>query len=102
MIMPRFEVDSAEVAQAGAAASASAAVINTEVTNMMRHLTSLQASWRGGASAAFSGLINEWRATQQHVETSLGDISMGVDSSARQYADGQWASLRLCSRRSRI
>jgi len=96
--MPRFEVDSAEVAQAGAAARASAAVINTEVTNMMRHLTSLQASWRGGASAAFSGLITEWRATQQHVETSLENISMALDSSARQYADVESANLRLFSR----
>lgn len=96
--MPRFEVDSAEVAQAAAAARSSATIINTEVTNMMRHLTSLQASWRGGASSAFTGLITEWRATQQQVETSLENISAALDSSARQYADVEAANLRLFSR----
>src|SRR5699024_12564162 len=95
MIMPRFEVDSAEVAQAGAAARASAAVINTEVTNMMRHLTSLQASSRGGASAAFSGLITELPATQLLVAISMQLISMALDSGARLYAAVQTAHLSL-------
>lgn len=95
--MTRFEVDSAEVARAGAAARSSAAIINTEVTNMMRHLTSLESSWRGGASAAFASLITDWRVTQRQVETSLDNISHALDASARQYADVEAANLRMFS-----
>ncbi|HIZ37310.1 MAG TPA: WXG100 family type VII secretion target [Candidatus Ruania gallistercoris] len=96
--MPRFEVDSAEVARAGASARASATIINTEVTNMMRHLTALQSSWRGGASAAFGALITDWRATQRQVEASLDNISHALDASARQYADVETSNLRMFSR----
>ncbi|HEY3438897.1 MAG TPA: WXG100 family type VII secretion target, partial [Actinotalea sp.] len=69
--MSRYEVDSAQVAQAGAAASGSVAVIRSEVAALMRHLTELQASWRGGAATAFGSVVADWAATQQRVEASL-------------------------------
>lgn len=96
--MTRFEVDSGEVAQAGASARVSATTINTEVTNMMRHLTNLQSSWKGGASAAFASLIVEWRATQQQVESSLEQISQALDASARHYADVEDQATRMFAR----
>ena len=48
--MSRYEVDSARVAQASAAVHGSVTAIRAEVGAMMRHLTDLQASWRGGAA----------------------------------------------------
>ena len=41
--MSRYEVDSAQVAQAGAAAGASVSVIRSEVAALVRHLADLQA-----------------------------------------------------------
>ncbi|TDE94191.1 WXG100 family type VII secretion target [Occultella glacieicola] len=96
--MTRFEVDAAEVARAGAAARNSATIINTEVTNMMRHLTALQSSWRGGASSAFGALIVQWRATQQQVEANLEQISFALDASARQYEDTEFNATRMFAR----
>ncbi|UFU07224.1 WXG100 family type VII secretion target [Ruania halotolerans] len=96
--MARFEVDSAEVARAGANARNSAVVIQTEVTNMMRHLTALQSSWRGGASTAFTGLLTDWRATQQQVESSLEQISMALDAGAREYEGAESNTMRMFAR----
>jgi WXG100 family type VII secretion target len=91
----RFEVDSAQVAQAAGAARMSGAAIHTEVMAMLRHLTELQACWRGGAAASFEGVLAEWRATQAHVEASLEHISVALDGAARQYADAETAATRL-------
>lgn len=96
--MSRFEVDSAEVARAAGSARTSAAAISTEVANMMRYLTNLQTSWKGGASSAFTGVLMDWRATQQQVETSLEGISAALDSSARQYADVEAQTTRMFAR----
>ncbi|WP_159621222.1 WXG100 family type VII secretion target [Ruania rhizosphaerae] len=96
--MAQFQVDSAEVARAGASARVSAAAIRTEVTNMMRHLTSLQSSWHGSAAASFSALITDWRATQQQVEASLEQISLALDTGAREYEAAETANTRLFAR----
>lgn len=91
----RFEVDSAQVAQAAGAARVSGAAIHAEVAAMLRHLTELQACWRGGAASSFEGLLAEWRATQVQVETALEHISLALDGAARQYADAETAATRL-------
>ena len=91
----RFEVDSAQVAHAAGAVRTSGAALHTEVAAMLRHLTELQACWRGGAAASFEGLLSEWRATQVHVETSLERISHALDAAARHYADAELAATRL-------
>lgn len=96
--MTRFEVDTDEVGRAAAAARSSAAVINTEVANMFRHLTALQSAWRGGASTAFSALATEWRGTQQQVESSLQQISTALSSSAQHYSEVETTTTRLFSR----
>lgn len=91
----RYEVDSAQVAQASAAAGASVGVIRAEVAALMRHLTDLQASWRGGAASAFGGLVAEWGATQQRVEASLDQITAALGAAAEHYAEAEAAATRL-------
>ena len=80
--MSRYEVDSAQVAQASGAAGASVAAIRTEVAALMRHLTDLQAGWRGAAATAFGGVVADWAATQQRVEASLDQITAALGQAA--------------------
>ena len=91
----RYEVDSAQVAQAGAAAGASVAAIRGEVAALMRHLTQLQESWRGGAAQAFGGVLGEWSATQRQVEASLDRITQALSSAAQQYDAAEQQAARL-------
>ncbi len=91
----RYEVDSAQVAQASAAAGTSVGVIRTEVATLMRHLTELQAVWRGGAASAFGSVVSEWAATQQRVEASLDQITAALSAAAQHYADAESAATRL-------
>jgi len=91
----RYEVDSAQVAQASAAAGTSVGVIRAEVAALMRHLTELQAGWRGGAAAAFGGVVTEWGLTQQRVEASLDQITAALSAAAQHYAEAEEAATRL-------
>lgn len=91
----RYEVDSALVAQAGAAAGASVNAIRAEVGSLMRHLTELQGAWRGGAASAFAGVVADWAATQQRVEASLDQITAALGAAAQHYADAEAAAARL-------
>ena len=93
--MSRYEVDSAQVAQASTAASTSVAVIRTEVAALMRHLTELQAGWRGGAANAFGAVLTDWAATQQRVEASLDHITAQLGTAAQHYADAEQQASRL-------
>ena len=96
--MARFEVDSAEIARASGSTKASAQAIRSEVSAMMSHLSTLQDSWRGGASSAFTVVLAEWRATQQQVEQSLDGIALCLDSGSRQYEDAEASALRMFAR----
>lgn len=93
--MSRYEVDSAQVAQASAAAGASVGAIRTEVGALMRHLTDLQAGWRGGAATAFAGVVGDWAVTQQRVEASLDQITTALAQAAQHYADAEQQASRL-------
>lgn len=96
--MSRYEVDSAQVAQAGAAVRASTSAIRTEVAAMMRHLTELQSSWRGGAANAFGAVMADWAATQARVEESLDQITAALGAAATSYADAEEQAARLFGR----
>ena len=96
--MSRFEVDSAQVAQAGAAVRGSTAAIRTEVAAMMRHLVELQASWRGGAANAFGTVLADWSATQVRVEESLDQITAALGAAAASYAEAELQATRLFGR----
>lgn len=93
--MSRYEVDSAQVAQASAAANASVALIRTEVGALMRHLSELQAGWRGGAASAFGAVLTDWAATQHRVEASLDQITAHLGAAAQHYADAEQQAARL-------
>lgn len=93
--MTRFEVDSAHVAQAAGAARACGGAIHTEVASMVRHLTELQGTWRGGAAASFEAVLAEWRATQAQVESALDHLTQALDAAARHYSDAELTATRL-------
>ncbi|WP_228760070.1 WXG100 family type VII secretion target [Pseudactinotalea sp. HY158] len=94
-MMARFEVDSAEVARGALAARHHGGTIRAEVATMMQLLLSLEASWQGSASLAFREAIQQWRLTQQQVESSLDALSASLDVSARQYDDAESANTRM-------
>lgn len=93
--MSRYEVDSAQVAQASAAAGASVTVVRAEVGALLRHLTELQTVWRGGAANAFGAVVTEWSATQRQVEASLDQITAALSGAAQHYADAEQQAARL-------
>jgi 6 kDa early secretory antigenic target len=85
--MSRYQVDSAQVMQAGAAVQTSAQLIGDEVDVMMRHLVELQSSWQGQAANSFQSVIADWRATQERVRSSLEEIQRALAVAGRQYAE---------------
>jgi early secretory antigenic target protein ESAT-6 len=93
--MTRFEVDSAQVAQASAAVQVSAQQIGSEVERMMRHLLDLQAGWQGQAATSFQHVINEWRGTQERVRTALEEIQAALAAAGRQYEEVEASTVRM-------
>lgn len=96
--MTQYHVNAVEIAQAGTRATASAATIRAEVAAMLTHLTGLEASWQGGASNAFAGLLAEWRAAQAQLEHALDAISSGLAQAASEYEFAESSAMRLFSR----
>lgn len=93
--MSRYEVDSALVAQASAAAGASVAAIRSEVGALLGHLTDLQGAWHGTAAAAFTDVVATWSSTQQQVEAGLDQIQQALAGAAQTYADAEAQAARL-------
>lgn len=91
----RYEVDSAQVAGASAAAGASVTAIRSEVAALLRHLTELQNGWRGSAAGAFAAVLADWTATQRQVEGSLDRITAALGSAAQQYDAAEQNAARL-------
>ncbi|MFZ0158551.1 MAG: WXG100 family type VII secretion target [Kineosporiaceae bacterium] len=91
----RYEVDSAQVLQAGTAVQASAEQIREEVDRMMRHLLDLQSSWRGQAATSFQSVIGDWQATQERVRSSLEEIQRALALAGRQYAEVESATAAM-------
>ena len=95
--MSRYEVDSAQVAQAAASVQARAGTIRSEVAAMHRQLADLQGSWRGSAATAFSGVLADWSATETRLDASLEQIVAAMQSAARTYAEAESQASRLFS-----
>lgn len=93
--MSRYEVDSAQVAQASATVRTSVETVRAEVAAMMRHLTDLQLSWKGAAATAFTGVITDWQATQLRVEQSLEHINGALAAAGQGYAEAETQATRL-------
>jgi 6 kDa early secretory antigenic target len=93
--MSRYQVDSAQVAQAGAAVHASAQRIGAEVDGMMRQLLDLQANWQGQAAVSFQHLITQWRSTQERVHASLEQIQSALAAAGRTYEEAESSAVRM-------
>ncbi|MBO3084969.1 WXG100 family type VII secretion target [Cellulomonas fengjieae] len=95
--MTRYEVDSAQVATAAASVQARAGTIRSEVAAMHRQLADLQASWRGAAATAFTGVLADWSATEARLDASLEQIVAAMQAAARTYAEAESQASRLFS-----
>lgn len=93
--MTRYQVDSEAVLSATGAVRSSISRIQSEVSGLHGQLTQLQSSWTGEAATAFSGVVAEWRSTQQRVEESLAALNQALSHAAQQYAEIEAANARL-------
>jgi WXG100 family type VII secretion target len=93
--MSRYQVDSEAVLGATSAVRTSINRIQSEVAGLHSQLTNLQGSWSGQAATAFSGVVADWKVTQQRVEESLAAINQALGQAGQQYADIESANARL-------
>ncbi len=96
--MTTYHVDAAQVAQAAARAGATGETIRAEVAGLVGQLTQLEASWQGGASAAFTGLLQQWRAAQAQLEHALDSMGSGLSQAATQYEQAESNAARMFQR----
>jgi WXG100 family type VII secretion target len=87
--MTWFEVDGGEVARASAAARQCADTVAAEVEEMMRRLCELRGSWQGPAAAAFTEVVDRWRATEQQVHGALSQIQAALSLAGRGYDEAE-------------
>jgi 6 kDa early secretory antigenic target len=95
--MTRYQVDSEAVISATGAVRSSISRIQSEVAGLHGQLTNLQSSWTGQAASAFTGVVAEWKTTQQRVEESLAAINQALTQAGQQYAEIEAANARLFS-----
>lgn len=93
--MAVFTVDSDSILTSTATVRGTVDRLQAESDAMLAQLTQLQSSWTGAASAAFSGVVEQWRATQRQVEESLAGISAALGAAGRQYADTELTAASL-------
>jgi WXG100 family type VII secretion target len=93
--MAVYSVDSDAVLAATSAVRATIDRLQAETQAMLGQLTQLQSSWTGSASAAFSVVVDQWRATQRHVEDSLAGINAALTAAGHQYAEAEHATTGL-------
>lgn len=93
--MTRYQVDSEVVLAATGAVRSTIGRLQSEVGSLHGQLVQLQSSWTGEAATAFSGVVTEWKATQQRVEENLSAINQGLTRAAQQYAEIEAANARL-------
>lgn len=96
--MTQYHVDATQVASASSLAARSAQTIRTEVTGMLGHLRALEGSWQGGASVAFTGLIQQWHGTQLQVEAALEEITQALGQAAEHYQSAEETATRMFAR----
>ncbi|NQX29807.1 WXG100 family type VII secretion target [Microbacteriaceae bacterium VKM Ac-2854] len=85
--MTTYQINSDELASASSAIFGSMDRVRSEVAGLMNQLTGLESSWTGQASAAFQGVVANWRTTQQQVEDSMTSISRALGATAQNYAE---------------
>src|SRR5690606_15124379 len=97
--MSTFQVDSEAVLAHAAAARQTVGRIQNEVASLHAQLEQLQASWTGGAAAAFHGVVSEWRVNQERVEDNLTTISSALTPAGQQYAEIDQSNKRVILQR---
>lgn len=93
--MAVFSVDSDAVISTTASVRGTIERLQAETQSMMTQLMNLQSTWTGGASAAFTTVVEQWRGTQRHVEESLSGINTALATAGRQYADAEQANAAM-------
>jgi 6 kDa early secretory antigenic target len=93
--MAVFAVDSDSILTSTTAVRGTIDRLQAESNAMLAQLTQLQSSWTGSASAAFAGVVEQWRATQHQVEESLAAINASLATAGRQYADTELSAASL-------
>lgn len=93
--MAVYSVDSDAVLAATTSVRGTIDRLQAETHAMMAQLTQLQSTWTGGASAAFSTVVEQWRVTQRQVEESLTGINTALSSAAQQYAHTEQSAAAL-------
>ena len=93
--MTRYQVDSEAVLAATGAVRSTIGRLQSEVGSLHGQLVQLQSSWTGEAATAFSGVVTEWKSTQQRVEENLAAINQGLTRAGQQYAEIEAANARL-------
>lgn len=93
--MTVYQVNAADIGDAAHKAVASASSIRAEVSAMVGFLVSLESSWHGGASTAFSALLAEWRSAQAQLEHALDGIATGLSQAASEYEAAESAAMRM-------
>ncbi len=94
----QYHVDAAEVSAASARTARSADAIRGEVAALMSELVRLDATWQGGAAAAFGDVREQWRGAQAHVEQALDAITQALGHAARSYEEAEATASRLFAR----
>lgn len=80
-----FAVDTARIAAASGDIDRIAGSIESEVRAMMAKLVALQDCWQGSASARFQGVMQDWRATEEQVRSSLQQVSSTLRLTGQDY-----------------
>jgi len=93
-----YHVDSEAVAAAAARATQSGEAIRSEVATLVATLQGLEGTWQGAASAAFAGVLAEWRGAQAHVESALASLGQALGAAAAGYADAEATAARMFGR----
>ena len=87
--MAQFNVDSSQVAAAGAQAAAIAGQLRTDAAAMMAQVQSLQESWTGAAASSFADCATRWRAAQAQMEAALDSIAQALQATSASYEDAE-------------
>lgn len=93
--MGRFEVDAAELTGTAATVQTAAGTVADSVAGMHRVLVALQATWRGSASAQFSGAVAQWHTASTQLDEVLRALVTSVQAAAAAYEDAESQATRL-------
>ncbi|NQX14161.1 WXG100 family type VII secretion target [Microbacteriaceae bacterium VKM Ac-2855] len=93
--MTSYQINSDELVAANSSIHGAMERVRAEVAGLMGQLTALEGSWTGQASAAFQGVVANWRATQVQVDDSMSMINQALGHAAQQYADVERANANM-------